>query len=150
MLLDVNILVAAHREDHALHELALAVVDGPCADGMALCAHTWNGFLRLVTHAALWRTPTPTAVALEAVSRWRSRPNTRVLGDTRASWEHFDRLCRQHGARGNGFYDLHLASLAMGHDQVLVSDDRGFDRITGLRWRPPEAFSLPACAGNPK
>ena len=142
MLLDVNVLVAAHRQDHPLHETCLAVVDGACAGGMAVCAHTWNGFLRLVTQPKLWRRATPPDVALEAVTRWRSRPNTRVLCDTAATWAHFDRLAREANARGNGFYDLHLAALAMGHDLVLVSDDRGFDRIRGLRWRPPEALSV--------
>jgi toxin-antitoxin system PIN domain toxin len=140
MLLDVNILVAAHRPDHAAHGVALGVVDGYCADGFDLCAHTCNGFLRLVTHSSLWRKSTPIEVALDTLSRWRARPSARVLIESKATWEHFDRLCRQLGARGNGVYDLHLASLAIAHDRVLISDDRGFDRIRGLRWRPPEAL----------
>lgn len=133
-LIDVNVLVAAHRADHPGHERALAALDGPYRDGFALCAHTWNGFLRLVTHAQVFTRPTPLALALAAIEGWRSRPRCEVLVDTAASWRTFAGLCRQHAATGNQVYDLHLAALAIAHDRALLSSDQGFSRIAGLRW----------------
>lgn len=137
LLLDVNVLVAAHRADHPAHARALALVDGEAAAGFAWCPHVRNGFLRLVTHAQVFADPTPLAVALAAVDGWQRRPLTLELGDTSAAWQLFSRLCLQHQARGNAVDDLHLAALAMAHGATLVSSDQGFARIAGLRWRTP-------------
>ena len=137
ILVDVNVLVAAHRADHPLHAQALGSLDGMGRDGIALCAHTWNGFLRLVTHPQVFANPTPLPVALAAVAAWRDRPRSEVLTDTPTSWDVFARLCRQHQATGNAMYDLHLAALAIAHDCALLSHDQGFSRIAGLRWLKP-------------
>ena len=141
LLLDVNILLAAHRREHVLHAQARQVVDVAAADGFALCAHTRNGFLRLATHPVM-RDPTPIGLALDTVPGWLERPATRRLSENDPKvWEAFDRLCRTHAAQANAVYDLHLASLAIAHRCILVSDDRGFDRIGEVRWKPPEAVT---------
>lgn len=137
VLVDVNILVAAHRLDHPAHERCRACLDGPYHDGFALSAHVWNGFIRLVTHGQVFAKPTPLEIALAAVEGWRRRPRYEVLGDTAASFEAFARLCRQQRASGNAVYDLHLAALAIAHDRPLLSSDRGFGNIAGLRWLQP-------------
>jgi uncharacterized protein len=136
-LLDVNILVAAHRRDHADHERCLALVDGEVRRGFATCAHLRNGFLRLVTHVSVFRDPTPMAVALVTWQTWMERPASEWLPETPVTDALFADLCRQHQATGNAVYDLHLASLALAHDRALISSDIGFGRIAGLRWRTP-------------
>lgn len=136
-LLDVNILVAAHRREHVAHAACLALVDGELRRGFATCAHLRNGFLRLVTHPGIFADPTPMAVALAAWDAWMSRPAAEWLSDTPATNVCFAELCRRHQATGNAVYDLHLASLALVHDRTLVSSDTGFARIAGLRWRTP-------------
>ncbi len=142
LLLDVNILVAAHRGDHPHHARALAVIDGPAREGFAGCAHVWNGFLRLVTHPTIFTEPTPLELALATVTAWRHRPAFRNLHDTPQSWDRFTALCRTQHTRGNGVYDLHLAALAMANGAILVSSDVGFARLDGLAWRAPESFAV--------
>jgi uncharacterized protein len=137
LLLDVNVLVAAHRADHPAHARALALVDGEAGEGFAWCPHVRNGFLRLVTHPQVFADPTPMPVALAAVDAWQRRPMTIECGDTASSWLIFSRLCQQLQARGNAVYDLHLAALALSSGATLVSSDQGFARIDGLRWRVP-------------
>jgi toxin-antitoxin system PIN domain toxin len=136
-LIDVNVLVAAHRPDHPAHQRCRDCLDGPCRDGFALTAHVWNGFIRLVTHDQVFAKPTPMDVALAAVDTWRRRPRSEVLSDSAASWEAFSRLCRQQRASGNAVYDLHLAALAIADDRLLISSDAGFGAIPGLRWQQP-------------
>ena len=131
---DVNVLVAAHRSDHPGHAAALALLDGAGGSGFALCAHTWNGFLRLVTHPTVFKRPTRMAIALATVAEWRQRPDSRVLQDTPRSWQVFDKLCVDLGAEANGVYDLHLAALAISHRCRLVSSDQDFARVPGLEW----------------
>jgi uncharacterized protein len=140
ILPDVNILVAAHRLDHPAHQATMAALDDEGHRGFALCPHLWNGFIRLVTHPSIFTPPTPLAVALDTVREWRQRPTTRILADTPASWDLFEKLCRLHRAQGNAVYDLHLAALAMSHRCVLVSSDQGFARIDGLRWKTPDVL----------
>jgi toxin-antitoxin system PIN domain toxin len=141
LLPDVNVLIAGHRVDHPAHAAAKQVLDQVGARGFALCAHAWNGFIRLATHPNIFAPPTPLGITLDTVREWRSRPDARVLHDTAGSWDAYERLCRAHGATGNAVYDLHLAALAIAHRCVLVSSDRGFARIDGLRWKTPEALA---------
>ncbi len=134
-LLDVNILVAAHRADHPWHTQCRQVLDGELRAGFASCAHIRNGFLRLVTHPTGFSPPTPMAIAVQAWAAWQQRPQYILLADTAATWQCFADLCQRYSAAGNAVYDLHLASLALTHDRVLMSSDVGFARIAGLRWR---------------
>lgn len=137
---DVNVLVAAHRADHPAHTPAKEVLDTLATRGFALCAHTWNGFIRLATHPNIFAPPTPLSITLDTVREWRGRPDARVLHDNTASWDAYERLCRAHGATGNAVYDLHLAALAIANRCVLVSSDLGFGRIDGLKWKTPDAL----------
>ena len=142
MLPDVNVLIAAHRLDHPAHASAKLVLDQVGARGFALCAHAWNGFIRLATHPTIFAPPTPLSITLDTIREWRSRPDARVLHDTSASWDAYERLCLAHRrATGNAVYDLHLAALAIAHRCVLVSSDLGFGQIDGLRWKTPEALA---------
>lgn len=134
-LLDVNILVAAHRRDHVDHQRCLDLVDGDLRHGFSTCAHVRNGFLRLVTHPKVFADRTPVPVALATWSAWTERSDAEVLHETPRSWSIFADLCRHHHAVGNAVYDLHLASLALAYDRTLMSSDAGFARIAGLRWK---------------
>jgi hypothetical protein len=138
---DVNVLDAAHRTEHPDHQQAKAVLDQAGTRGFALCAHTWNGFLRLVTHPTVSRPPTPMRVAAHALDAWRSRPDAQILHDGPGSLDVFLRLCREQGATGNAVYDLHLAALAIIHRCLLVSNDLGFARVPGLHWKPTAALA---------
>jgi toxin-antitoxin system PIN domain toxin len=135
-LVDVNILVAAHRADHPHHGRCRELLDGPLRRGFAWCAHTRHGFLRLVTHPSVFAPPTPMPVALAAWDAWTGRPAAERLPDTSRSDTRFAELCRDLGAAGNAVYDLHLAALALVHDRELASLDAGFARIPGLRRMP--------------
>ena len=61
---DVNILVAASRQDHPHHTSALAWLEQAIANSesgpaLALLPMVATGFLRLVTHPRVFVTPTP-------------------------------------------------------------------------------------------
>ncbi|GDY14916.1 ribonuclease VapC [Planctomycetota bacterium] len=140
ILPDVNVLLAAHRNDNPNHAEAAAVLDRIAGHGFALCSHTWNGFIRLSTLATVCQPPSPLKTVLEVVREWRSRPDSRVLVDTSASWEIFDRICLERSAVGNAVYDVHLAALAIAHRCLVVSYDRDFTTIPGVKWKPPSAL----------
>jgi toxin-antitoxin system PIN domain toxin len=137
-LLDVNVLVHAHRVDAQAHTACRTLLDdAPLGAEFAFTMSVVTGFLRIVTHPDLLRPPTALPVALATVAEWAGRPNARWLAPGPRHWRVFSELCQTYRAQGGAFYDLHLAALAIEHDAELVSLDQGFARIRELRWRPP-------------
>ena len=138
-LLDVNILVAAHREDvdqHAAIKLWLqARMDEP--PGIALSDLVLSGFVRVVTHPKIFRSPTPLVQALEFTEDLRARPSVTVVRPGSSHWRLFVDLCRQADARGNLVPDAFHAALALEYGLEWVTLDRGFSRYPGLRWSCP-------------
>lgn len=139
ILLDVNILVYAHREDAARHadyktwlESALHRAPGVGVSDLAL-----SGFIRVVTHPKVFRIPTPLGEALDFVEDFRSRDETSVIAPGPRHWNVFHDLCRRADARGNLVPDAFHAALAIETGCEWITADRGFSRFPGLKWRHP-------------
>ncbi|MSQ03699.1 MAG: PIN domain-containing protein [Myxococcales bacterium] len=137
-LLDVNVLVHAHRVEHADHERCRLALDepGPALE-IGLTMPVVNGFLRLVTHPGVFARPTPMSLGLQVVEEWAARPSVRWISPGDGHFFVFRELCLRYGASGNAVYDLHLAALAIEHGAVLWSLDSGFARVRELDWRNP-------------
>lgn len=139
LLLDVNILVYAHREDASDHQGYLhwleELVDG--SDPFALSELVLSGFIRIVTHPKVFATPSPLRAALDFVDELRSQPNCVVVSPGPRHWEIFTRLCEDAGAKGNLVPDAYLAALAIESGSEWATADRGFARFPGLRWLHP-------------
>ncbi len=75
ILLDVNILVYAHREETEHHDECLrfleSALDGPSSVGLSELV--LNGALRILTHPKIFSHPTPLAKAIEFVSALRNQ-----------------------------------------------------------------------------
>jgi uncharacterized protein len=139
MLLDVNILVEAHREDAPRHEEVRAWLEDRLgkAPGVAITDLVLSGFVRVVTHPKVFKTPSPLEVALEFVADLRSRDSVTVMRPGSGQWEIFTNLCRVADARGNLVPDAFHAATAMEYGMEWVTLDRGFGRYPGLRWLCP-------------
>jgi len=141
ILVDVNVLVHAYREDAPRHaELRAwlqALIDSDNA--FALCDLVLSGFLRVVTHPKVFAPPTPLSDALEFVKAVRAQPNCVIVAPADRHWSIFTRLCREADTRGNLIPDAYLAALAIESGCELVSTDRDFSRFPDLRWRVPNA-----------
>ena len=98
-----------------------------------------SGFVRVVTHPRVFRTPSTLERALEFVSTIREQANAVAVGPGPRHWSIFERLCRDAGARGNLVPDAYLAALAIEHGCEWVTLDRDYARFPGLRWRSPDA-----------
>lgn len=139
MLLDVNILVEAHREDAPRHREVRAWLESQLAKapGVAVTDLVFSGFVRVVTHPRVFKTPTPLEVALEFVECLRSRRMVTVMRPGSGHWATFANLCRVADARGNLVPDAFHAATAMEYGMEWVTLDRGFARYPGLRWSCP-------------
>jgi len=141
ILLDVNVLVYAHRQDvaeHALYRTWLeGVVDSDAAFGMSDLV--LGGFLRIVTSPRIFASPTPVETAIGFAEKLRALPNCVPIAPGPRHWSIFCRLCREAGAKGNLVPDAFLAALAIESGSEWITADRGFSRFPGLRWRHPLA-----------
>lgn len=139
LLPDVNILVYAYREDAPGHprfrEWLEDIVNGDQAYGMSDIV--LSGFLRVVTHSAVFNPPSPIDDALAFVEDVRSQPNCVVLAPGARHWEIFARLCQRSGVRGNLVPDAYLAALAIESGSEWITMDGDYARFPGLRWRRP-------------
>lgn len=138
---DVNVLVYAFREELPEHEGCRrwleSVVEADAAYG--LFDLVLSGFLRVVTHPRVFKTPTPLDAALEFVNVLRSRPNCVLVHPGARHWAIFERLCRESGAKGSLVADAYLAALALESGCEWVTTDRDYSRFATLRWRHPVA-----------
>lgn len=139
MLLDVNVLLAAHRADHPHHALARPWFDGmlEAAEPFTVADATWASFIRIATNRRIFEVPTPVDEAFAFLRSVRSQPQHVAVATGERHLEIFERLCREADAAGDLAADAYIAAIAMEQDLELISLDRDFARFTDLRWRRP-------------
>ena len=139
ILLDVNILVSAHREDADQHREIKSWLEtalrGPA--GVAVSELALSGCLRVITHPKIFKKPTPLAQALDFLQDFRSREEVHLLAPGAAHWKIFVDLCRRSDARGDLVPDAFHAALAIELGCEWFTLDRGFARFPGLKGRHP-------------
>jgi len=140
-LFDVNVLVNAYREDAAHHEPCRALIEeavsGPAAYGTT--SIVLSGFLRVVTHRRVFKTPTSLVDAVEFVDILRTTPQAVPITPGPRHWDIFTELCLEARATGNLIPDAYLAAIAIESGCEFVTTDRDFARFTGLSWIDPLA-----------
>lgn len=139
ILLDVNVLVYAHRRDVGDHEAIRSWLTtqlmSPLPFGVSDLV--LSGFMRVVTHPRVFVEPSTLKDALGFVHVLRTQPNCVVLEPGPRHWDLFTALCRDVNAHGNDVPDAWHAALAIETGSEWISTDRGFRRFPDLRWRHP-------------
>jgi toxin-antitoxin system PIN domain toxin len=139
ILLDVNVLVYAHREDtpdHTAYRGWLeSVINSDRAYAMADLV--LSGFLRVVTHPRIFDRPSGLDQALEFIAQVRNQPNCVLVQPGPRHWAIFVQLCRIANVKGNLVPDAYLAALAIESGSEWVTTDRDFSRFPQLSWRHP-------------
>lgn len=132
ILLDVNVLVYAHRAEVPQHRRALAflnqVLDGE--DPFAASTSILASFVRIVTHHKIFSPPTPVDVALKFVATIREQPHFVQLEPADRHWDCFANLCQEHNIKGGLIIDAWIAALAIEHRCDLATADGDFRRFT--------------------
>ncbi len=139
VLVDVNVLVYAHRTDAPRHKELLRWWNETAGSDQAfgVADLVLSGFLRVVTHPRVFDPPSPLDSALRFVEEVKARANFVEIKPGVRHWEIFLRLCRSANARGNLIPDAYLAALSIESGSEWITTDRGYARFSGLRWRHP-------------
>jgi toxin-antitoxin system PIN domain toxin len=138
-LLDVNVLVNAYRRDAPQHkeffDYVQTLVDAE--QPFAIPAVVFSGFFRIVTHARIFNPPSKFSDASRFAEQLHSQAHCVPVVPGAGHWRIFIDMCNKGGARGSLISDAYLAAMAVEIGAELVTDDLGFGRWPGLRWRHP-------------
>ena len=140
LLLDINVLVYAHRRDSCADHPAYARWLTGLAEGrepFALSSLSLAGVVRIVTNPRIFRKPSTLDEVFGFTAELIARPNARVVHPGPLHLEIFEDLCRRSGATGKLVADAHHAAVAVEHGCTMVTTDADFDRFPGLRWQHP-------------
>lgn len=138
-LMDVNVLVYAHREDAANHSVYRqwleSVINGHASFGYSELI--LSGFLRIVTHPKVFEMPSTLSSAIRFTEQIRNLPNAVCVLPGSMHWKIFRECLEQINATGNDIPDAYHAALAMEWSCEWVTADKGFKRFKGLKVRHP-------------
>ena len=130
---DINVLIAAAREDHNTHipaktwltQAALDARNGMCKVTLPMVVVA--GFLRIVTHTKIMNPPNSPLEALTYISALLDLLQITV-GEAQ-TWEPFQTLVARQQLGGNDVPDAWLASYCLATGAVVVTFDKGFKKL---------------------
>ncbi len=139
ILLDVNVLLAAHRTDHPHFGLVRPWFDAMVADDEPFTVPDviWAAFVRIATSRRIFLAPTPITDAFAFLRAVRAQPYHSALVPGERHLDLFEQLCREADAAGDLASDAYVAALAVEHGCEVVSLDRDFARFEQVAWRLP-------------
>ena len=130
---DVNVLVAASRNDHPHHRVALlwlnqALVEAATGRTLWLLPMVVASFLRLATHPKVFSQPTPTADAVAFVDGLLAFPGVRIA-ELGAEWPRLRAMCLDKALRANDLPDAWIAAAVQQLGDQLASFDVDFKKL---------------------
>jgi toxin-antitoxin system PIN domain toxin len=139
ILPDVNVLVHAHRSDSVHHQGCRSWLETVLASDEAygISELVLSGFVRVVTHPAVFNPPSSIREALAFAHDVMSPEHAVSIVPGPRHWDIFSKLCLEADARGNLVADAYLAALAIESGSEWISTDGDYARFPGLKWRRP-------------
>ncbi len=138
-LLDANVVLAAHRDDHPHHASVRPWFDELLAgdEDFAVPTTVWGSFLRLATNRRIFEVPTPLVDAFAFIDATCAQPHHLLLSPGRRHVDLLRRCCEEADATGDLVPDAVLAAIAMEYGCEIVTLDRDFARFTSVRHHRP-------------
>lgn len=134
ILLDVNVLIAVHRDDHLVHADVRAWFDALMerGDDFGVPVTAWASFLRIVTNRRVFVVPTPASDAFAFMQAIRAQPGhvRAEPGDRHLAL--LRRLCEEADAVGDLVPDAVLAAITLENGAQLATLDRDFARFDSV------------------
>ncbi len=141
ILLDVNVVVAAQRDDHPQHPIVRPWFEGLIDDGrwFGVPATVWASAVRLTTNRRVFVGPATPEDAFAFVRAVQGQPGYRPIEPGPRHVDVFEAVCTMANARADLVPDAFLAAVAIENAATVASFDRDFARFDGLDWIIPAA-----------
>lgn len=139
LLLDVNVVLAAHRGDHPHHASVRGWFEELLSgdERFSVPASVWASFLRLATNRRIFETPTPLTEAFAFIEATCAQPFHLPIGPGPRHLTLLRSLCEEADAVGDLIADGVIAALAAEHGCEIVTLDRDFARFESVPHRRP-------------
>ena len=136
---DVNLLIYAYASDSPFHAKAAGWWEKRLSspEPVGLVPVVLFGFVRIVTHARVFRHPMTANEATGHVRSWLAQPCVQVLESSAEHVVQVLELLDRAGSAGNLVTDAQIAAVAIEHEAVIHTADSDFLRFPGLRWLNP-------------
>jgi uncharacterized protein len=138
-LADVNVLIAAFRNDAPQHSVCRAWLDGVMRSearfGVSLFALA--AVVRVTTSTRLPKIPSSTIDAFGFCDDLLAQPHCQIVEPGERHWDILKRLCVETNTRGPLVTDAWYAALAIEWGCEWITLDRDFARFPGLKWSAP-------------
>lgn len=136
---DANVLIYAHDSSSPQHKEAKnwweATLSGNESVGIPWVVLL--AFTRIMTHPQICAAPLDSESVRSMVDQWLDCPQVRIIQiSERAVYVFFD-LLQDAGMGGNLSTDALIATHAREHSATVYSNDRDFDRFSGIKWVNP-------------
>jgi uncharacterized protein len=135
LVLDVNVLLAAHRADHPQYDPVRRWLDSLLAarTDFGVPSFVWASFLRLATHRRVFVVPTPLGDALDFVDAMTAQPGHVATEPGARHLALVRQICVAAEASGDLVPDAVLAAVAVEHGAAVATLDRDFARFESVR-----------------
>lgn len=140
IVLDVNVLVAAFRDDHSHHAVARPWLMRQLETESAVVVpdFVWVGFLRIVTNRRIFCRPASPGEALAFMEALTKSSAYRHVPGLPEGYGVFQQAIVVTDARSNFIPDAYIAAVALSFACPVATFDRDFQRFEGLRVLRPE------------
>lgn len=134
LLLDVNVVLAAHRGDHPQHTALRRWFDELLASSEPFSVPTvvWVSFLRLATNRRIFSVPTPLGEAFNFLDAVCAQPHHLLLSPGPRHLLLLRRLCEEASASGDLVPDAVIAAVALEHGCDVATLDQDFARFASI------------------
>ena len=134
LVLDVNLLVAAHRGDHPQHVPARAWLDDLTRSRarFGVSSGVWGSVLRIATNRRAFVVPSPRGAVFDFVRAVRAQPGHQPCEPGPRHLELLERLCEEGDARADLVPDAVIAAVAAEHAASVATMDRDFARFPSV------------------
>jgi hypothetical protein len=143
IVLDANVLLYAYDVDAPNYRSARGYLEGifSASDSVGIPLQSISAFLRISTQRGALRAPYTVGEAVEFVTEWLSLPQVRLLVPGDRYWSILRRMLLEGHVTGRSVTDAEIAAVTIEYGGELQTNDRGFARYPGLRWKNPLAKS---------
>lgn len=135
LLLDVNVILAAHRADHPHHIRVRAWFDDLLAgdEPFTVPDTVWASFLRLATNRRIFTVPSPLAAAFDFIDATCAQAHHLRIGPGPRHPTLLREVCEEADVRGDLVSDAVLAVIAIENGCAVATLDRDFARFPSAR-----------------
>jgi toxin-antitoxin system PIN domain toxin len=133
-LLDVNVLVAALRQDAAHHAVAVEWLEQARAAGtrVLVLVESLVAAARVLSNPRIWVDPTPVNEAVETLDQLIEAIDAEVVGAGISVWSEFADVARAHALTTRMVPDALLVAAARVNGASVTTLDRGLAEYPGV------------------